>query len=52
MQLRMLFRPMVSPFMPVRSAIGTPSRRGGLFAAKSQSASRGITAGKGRRHTA
>ena len=52
MQLRMLFRPMVSPFMPVRSAIGTPSRRGGLFAAKSPTASRSITVGKGRRHTA
>ena len=52
MQLRMLFRPMVSPFMPVRSVIGTPSRRGGLFAAKSQSISRGMSVGKGRRHTA
>jgi len=52
MQLRMLFRPVVTPFMPVRVASVTPSRRGGLFSAKSQSIGRGMSVGKGRRHTA
>jgi len=48
----MLFRPMVSPFMPVRVSNVTPSRRGGLFAAKTPSASRSMAASKGRRYTA
>jgi len=48
----MLFRPVVTPFMPVRVASVTPSRRGGLFSAKSPSIGRGMSVGKGRRHTA
>lgn len=52
MQLRMLLRPFVTPFMPVRVATVSHSRRGGPFTAKSQPNSRGISVGKGRRHTA
>ena len=52
MQLRMLLRPAVLPFFPVRGSGANQSRRGGLFTAKSQTRGRGAVAGKGRRFTA
>ncbi len=51
MQLRMLLRPAVFPFLRVRGSSASQTRRAGLFTAKSQAATRGA-AGKARRFLA
>ena len=51
MQLRMLLRPLVLPFMPVRLA-AIQTRRNVEFAAKVQVSSRGLAVAKSRRFTA
>jgi hypothetical protein len=52
MQLRMLLRPTMLPFLRVRGVNGNHARRGGPFAAKSQAGARGIAATKPRRFLA
>jgi len=52
MQLRMLLRPTVLPFLRVRGSSANQTRRGGLFAAKSQASARGTAVGKARRFLA
>ena len=53
MQLRMLLRPLVLPFMPVR-AVSVQSRRGGTgeLNAKANASGRSLSVAKGRRYTA
>ena len=52
MQLRMLLRPTGLPFVRVRGSSANQTRRGGLFAAKSQAGARSGGAGKARRFLA
>ena len=49
MQLRMLLKPTVLPFLRVRGTNAAQPRRGEMFNAKSQANSRSATAHKGRR---
>jgi hypothetical protein len=52
MQLRMLLRPTVFPFLRVRGSSASQIRRGGLFAAKSQAGTRSSANTKARRFLA
>lgn len=52
MQLRMLLRPTVFPFLRVRGSSAGQARRIGFFAAKSQARARSGAAGKARRFMA
>jgi hypothetical protein len=52
MQLRMLLRPTVLPFLRLRGGSASQTRRGGFFAAKSQTRARGGAVGKPRRFPA
>ena len=52
MQIRMLLRPSLFPFLRVRAVLPAQSRCGDLSHAKAQTRGQSTAAGKGRRFTA